>query len=293
MTRSRFLAACISLTLAVAATVLPAVAGAVTLPAPPPLAISPNLQLLGNVPTGPALGMVFKSHWAFVTGPTGLTVLDVAVPASPSIVATFPLPHFENEDVDLCGDVLLISMDRAEFDVGAVLYVFDVSEPTLPLLVSATPIGLQLANRGAGHIANFVTADCSMEWIDGGERVEVVDLSDPSAPVSLGTFESAASQSSAFRVSHDTERDSQGYLWSTGGGGAAGYALSDDPLAPTLVASTGDAAVNPSPTTTSSCTTPNDAGTSCSSRRRTTSTRARSLRAAAAVRGSSRRGRSP
>jgi hypothetical protein len=149
--------------------------------------------------------------------------------------------------VDLCGNTLLISMDRATRDVGAVLYVFDVSEPTSPTLSSITPIGLTLSGRGAGHIANFVTADCSLAWIDGGDRVEVFGLSDPAAPASLGTFESVASQSSAFRVTHDTERDSQGYLWSTGGGGVAGYALSADPLAPTLVASSGAAAVNPSP----------------------------------------------
>ena len=58
--------------------------------------------------------MVFKDHWAFVTGPTGLTVLDIAIPAAPAIVAVHPLPHFENEDVDLCGNTLLITNDRAE-----------------------------------------------------------------------------------------------------------------------------------------------------------------------------------
>jgi hypothetical protein len=218
-----------------------------TLPGAPPLAISTNVQHLGTVPTGPALGMVFKDHWAFVTGPTGLTVLDIAVPTDPTVVAAFPLPHFENEDVDLCGNTLLITNDRAARDVGSVLYSFDVSDPTNPKPPAVTPVGLTGNGRGAGHIANFVSADCSLMWLDGGDLVEVFDMTDPAAPRSLGKFESAASLSSAFKVTHDTERDPKGILWSVGGGGAAGYRLTDDPLAPQLVSSTGTAAVNPSP----------------------------------------------
>ena len=216
-------------------------------PGLPPLAKSSNVQLLGNVPTGPALGMVFKDHWAFVTGPAGLTVLDIAVPAAPVIVAVHPLPHFENEDVDLCGNTVLITNDREARDLGSILYAFDISTPSSPALVSATPVGLTGNGRGAGHIANFVSADCSQMWLDGGDLVEVFDMSDPAAPRSLGKFESVASQSANFRVSHDTERDSKGVLWSVGGGGAAGYQLTADPLAPRLVSSTGAAAVNPSP----------------------------------------------
>jgi hypothetical protein len=216
-------------------------------PGLPPLAKSSNVQLLGNVPTGPALGMVFKGNWAFVTGPQGLTVLDIARPAAPSIVAAHPLPHFENEDVDLCGNTLLITNDRASRDLGAVLYAFDITTPSNPVLVSVTPVGLTGTGRGAGHIANFVNPDCSQMWLDGGNLVEVFDMSNPALPRSLGKFESVASLSAAFKVTHDTERDSKGVLWSVGGGGAAGYRLTANPLAPQLVSSTGPAGVNPSP----------------------------------------------
>jgi hypothetical protein len=108
-------------------------------PGAPPLAISSNVRHLGTVPTGPALGMVFKDHWAFVTGPTGLTVLDIAVPADPVLVTVHPLPHFENEDVDLCGNTLLITSDRVEEDLGSVLYAFDVSTPASPDLSPRRP----------------------------------------------------------------------------------------------------------------------------------------------------------
>ncbi|HEX6399577.1 MAG TPA: hypothetical protein VF108_03785 [Actinomycetota bacterium] len=217
------------------------------LPALPSLATSSNVQVLGTVPTGPALGIAFSGTWAFVTGPTGLTVLDISVPSAPAIVATHPLPHFENEDVEVCGDTVLITNDRATRDLGSILYAFDVSTPTSPRLASTTPVGLTGSGRGAGHIANFVSDDCSLVWLDGGDRVEVFDLTDPAAPRSLGKFESVASHSDAFRVTHDTEKDPRGVLWSVGGGGVAGYRLSDDPLVPELVASSGDAAVNPSP----------------------------------------------
>jgi hypothetical protein len=116
-----------------------------------------------------------------------------------------------------------------------------------PSLSAVLPLGLTASGeRGSGHIANFVKTDCSQLWVDGGDRVEVVDVSVPTAPHSLGKFESAASHSD-FNITHDTELDSTGTLWSTGGGGAAGYRLTTDPLAPELVGTTGAAGANPSP----------------------------------------------
>ena len=77
--------------------------------------------------------------------------------------------------------------------------------------------------------------------------VEVVDLTVPTAPRSLGKFESAASLSDAFKVTHDGELDSTGTVWSVGGGGAAGYRVTANPLAPALLGTTGAAGRNPSP----------------------------------------------
>jgi hypothetical protein len=83
--------------------------------------------------------------------------------------------------------------------------------------------------------------------VDGGDHVEVIDLTIPTAPRSLGKFQSAASLSDAFNVSHDTELDSTGTIWNVGGGGAAAYRLGADPLAPQLLGTTGAAGRNPSP----------------------------------------------
>ena len=67
---------------------------------PPPLATSSNVQLVGHIP-GSAAGMSFKDHYAYVSGWGGITVLDIAKADSPQVVTVLPLPHFENEDVDL------------------------------------------------------------------------------------------------------------------------------------------------------------------------------------------------
>jgi hypothetical protein len=216
------------------------------LPADAPLATSSNVHLLTHIP-GNAAGMNFKDHYAFVTGWTGVQVLDIAQPASPQLVAELPLPHFENEDVDLCGNTLIVVNDREAKDLGSVMYVVNIANPLTPFVQAILPLGLTGNGRGSGHIANFVKSDCTQAWIDGGDHVEVVDLTNPAAPRSLGKFESAASMSDAFKVSHDTERDSAGTLWNVGGGGAAAYKLTSDPLAPKLLATTGAAGANPSP----------------------------------------------
>jgi hypothetical protein len=224
-----------------------AIPAAGQVPAEPALAKSSNVHVGEHVP-GSFAGMNFKDHYAFLSGWGGITVLDIAQAESPRVVGDLPLPHFENEDVDLCGNILMIVNDRAEFDLGSILYVVSIANPRTPTLAAVMPLGWTgNTGRGSGHIANFVKPDCSQAWIDGGDHVEVVDLTVPSAPTSLGKFASAAADSDDFRVSHDTELDSTGTLWNVGGGGAAAYRLTADPLGPQLLGTTGDAGRNPSP----------------------------------------------
>ena len=92
--------------------------------------------------------------------------------------------------MDLCGNVLLVVNDREAKDLGSIMYVIDISTPTQPAVEAVLPLGLTGSGRGSGHIANFVKPDCSQAWVDGGDHVEVVDLTDPKAPHSLGKFES-------------------------------------------------------------------------------------------------------
>src|SRR5215210_2817708 len=233
--------------LTVCAALWSAIPASAQIPAEPALSKSDNVTVGEHVP-GSFAGMNFKDHYAFLSGWGGITVLDIAKADSPRVVGDLPLPHFENEDVDLCGNTLLVVTDRVTRDIGSVMYVISIANPSSPTVAAVLPLGWTgNAGRGSGHIANFVKTDCSQAWIDGGDHVEVVDLTVPSAPRSLGKFASAAAESDAFRVSHDTELDSTATIWNVGGGGAAGYRLTADPLAPQLVGTTGDAGRNPSP----------------------------------------------
>jgi hypothetical protein len=218
--------------------------------------------------------MNFKGHYAYVSGWGGITVLDIAKPDDPKVVGSLPLPHFENEDMDLCGDTLIVVNDREVQDLGSIMYVLTIANPTQPMVQAILPLGGTGSGRGSGHIANFVKPDCSQLWVDGGNLVEVVDVSVPTAPRSLGKFESAASLSPSFKVSHATELDSTGTVWNVGGGGAAAYQVTASPLSPKLLGTT------------------SGEGRRFSSPRRTTSTRTRCCRAVAAARGSSRPGTS-
>src|SRR6187431_2838238 len=67
-----------------------------SLPVEPPLAASSNVHLLAHIP-GTAAGMTFKDHYAYVSGWSGVTVLDIAQPEAPQLAGFLPLPHFENE----------------------------------------------------------------------------------------------------------------------------------------------------------------------------------------------------
>src|SRR5215216_7110368 len=111
-----------------------------TLPVEPPLAASSNVHPVAHIP-GSAAGMVFKDHYAYVSGWTGVTVLDIAKADSPQIVGGLPLPHFENEDVDLCGNTLLVVNDRVTRDIGSVMYVISIANPSSPTVAAVLPLG--------------------------------------------------------------------------------------------------------------------------------------------------------
>ena len=92
--------------------------------------VSSNVTPLGTLPVPNPIGARFRGGYMYVTTTEGLTVYDVTKPELPVPVGALPLPHFENEDVDLGGNILLVSNDPSE-GVG-VLYVIDISNPRAP-----------------------------------------------------------------------------------------------------------------------------------------------------------------
>jgi hypothetical protein len=150
---------------------------------------------------------------------TGSSPTTSPTPRNPTELGLLPLPHFENEDVDLGGDILLISNDAAEST--GILYVIDISDPANPGLLSTTQMGGNPLFGGPGHTASCVL-DCQFAWVTDGAGIRVYDLTDPATPVNKGTH---ATPAGGALVSHDVQVDGDGLYWVAGFGGTAGYRL--------------------------------------------------------------------
>jgi hypothetical protein len=207
---------------------------------------SADVSELGTLPEAVgAIGARFSpdGKTIYVTSATGLGIYDVSQPEAPQRLSRLPLPHFENEDVDVGHiggrDYVIITNDPSFTGVG-VIYIVDVTDPAAPSLASATPLEVPGLNGVAtntpgssnGHIANCI-AGCRYLWTTGSsEGLTVFDLADSTRPVYLG----------AFRVpgggfTHDVQVDDTGIAWVTGEDGTFGYDVTamTDPLAPPLV----------------------------------------------------------
>ena len=213
-------AACLTPSVASADLALPGAGGTdIAVTDPTGVIASPNVEVVGELANPGAIGARFRGDHMFVTTSTGLTVYDIADPAAPAEVGRLALPHFENEDVDLGGDILLISNDAGEST--GILYVIDISDPTAPAIRSTFAMGGNPVEGGPGHTASCVL-DCDFAWVTDGASIEVVDLRDPDQPVDLGTFETPAGGGIA---THDVQVDGNGHPWVVGFGGAAAYRL--------------------------------------------------------------------
>jgi hypothetical protein len=246
MCRSRLLPAALVAALAVLA-VAPAAQAA-------PLLQSENVTLLAKLPEAAgAIGARFSpdGDTMYVTGASGLLVYDVTQPQSPRRLGALALPHFENEDVDTGRvggrDVVVISNDPSFTGVG-VIYVIDVTNPSAPSILSATPVEVPVVNGVAGtpgssngHITSCIQG-CRYLWSTGSqEGLTVFDLSDPARPRHLGSFTVPGGG-----FTHDVTVDTSGIAWVAGEDGTFGYdvATLTDPLAPRVVFRTDDRVVN-------------------------------------------------
>ena len=75
---------------------------------------SANVSVVGKLPDAAgAIGARFSpdGRTMYVTGATGLGIYDISAPAAPRLLSRLPLPHFENEDVDVGRDTVVITND--------------------------------------------------------------------------------------------------------------------------------------------------------------------------------------
>lgn len=234
---------------------------------------SPNVHFLMNVPTGVGVGGHFYGRYffqttarsgAFLPGSVstgGVQVFDAVNPEIPVLVASLPLPHWENEDVDLSPErqILLVTAERTRVSavvttcdsvllgqdldpaqcpvVPPMLFVIDISNPTMPRIRSMLEMPAYIGKlstgaqkRGPGHIAQCVLK-CRFAYVTGArnEGVHVVDLHDLDNPKMYGEVtKSPAGRPNDFYPEigtvHDVNVDPYGNVWFTGSGGTAMYA---------------------------------------------------------------------
>jgi hypothetical protein len=206
---------------------------------PTGLLASDNISIHTTLPEPAAIGARFRDGLMYLTTSAGLAIYDISNPSAPTEVGRLPLPHFENEDVDLGGDILLISNDSAES--YGLLHIIDISDPAAPALLTShhlggTPasavidpfddilLGDQVPYQGLpGHTASCIL-ECTFAWVTDGGAMRVIDLRDPSVPVNLGNWNTPAGGLAA----HDVQVDENGIAWVSGYGGVAGYRIPSD-----------------------------------------------------------------
>lgn len=192
--------------------------------------ISDNITLLGTLPIEGAIGANFRGNYMYVTGVGGLSTFDISDPKLPVLTSIIPLPHWENEDVSIGGDLLLIANDGST--TAGVLFVFDLSNPALPRLRATMPTGgAILLDETPSHTVTCIN-ECRYAYLAGSSAgISIVDLRDPSAPRMAGSFKPPITG----WATHDVQVDSQGYAWIVGAQGTAAYDVRD-PLKPRLLA---------------------------------------------------------
>ena len=168
--------------------------------------ISDNVEYLGTIPDTPGVGgrmvKVGDQLRFYVTGVKGLTIYDVTNPALPIPMGALPLPHFQNEDVDVSddGSKVIISTDTATLDGGGNrsngIRIIDTSDPASP-----RQVGLVAQSN---HTA--MCADPACEWIYGSSG-NIYDARDPANVAATGVRWKPTGGSA-----HALNRDASGLL---------------------------------------------------------------------------------
>lgn len=163
---------------------------------------SPNIEHVLNIPFEGAIGAKLIGDYMYVTGVPGLTIYDVS-DGLPVPVGALALPHFENEQVDGNGEIVVISADS--FVMGSfmtVVAIIDVTNPNVPVLASVT-------RTGDGHTATCLQ-NCDFLWNSGGD---VWDIRNPAAPKKLGVMNR---DNIGHGYVHNWNVDAAGFAWAEG-----------------------------------------------------------------------------
>jgi hypothetical protein len=197
--------------------------------------MSDNVLYLGTIPETPGIGgrvvKVGSQTRFYTTGAQGLSIYDVTIPIAPVLLGKLPLPHFQNEDVDVSDDGrrVIISTDTVsvapstQSPASNGIRIIDTSNPALPMSVGF--IG------NSNHTTTCADAKC--EWLYGSGG-GVFDARNPSAIVRTGSLPTGG---------HAFNRDASGLLVSDSNPRMV-LDPRTDPANPTVLA-TGSSKLNP------------------------------------------------
>lgn len=128
---------------------------------------------------GTALGVALKESHAFVAdGTNGLVILDITNPAIPQMVGSVDTPGEANA-VGLYGSYCLIA------DGWNGLAVIDISNLSVPILVTNLNVSYAYDLDISGH-----TAIVTGSYLASGYSTTIVDLTDPTMPITRTTLPS-------------------------------------------------------------------------------------------------------
>ncbi|MCA1825226.1 MAG: hypothetical protein LC640_13455 [Frankia sp.] len=225
--------------LAVLASCLSVVPTGASRAAPPPGAISSNVDFVTNIPQAQqAISLNFIGDTMFVSGVDGVQSYDVSNPRDPQLLGVLPMYIWENEDVDVdpARHLLFISRDPRGFTSPAtsgatfpygMLQVIDVSNPRAMIEISQIVLG-------SGHTSTCV-AKCRWIWTGGpfanaqtqpswhGRPIMSTDLSDPMNPKACPHPINLGNNDGLTDYSHDVQVDAAGVAWVSGFGSVRGF----------------------------------------------------------------------
>ena len=192
--------------------------------------VSGNVDFVGTIPMQGVIGATFRDNVMYATGQNGVQTFDISNPAVPVPLGKLPLPHFENEDVTIGGNTLLVAADQFVGFLNTI-YIIDISDPRVLTLRSRASVPFK---------AHTVTclADCRYAYIAGQTGLGLFDTQ-------LNQMVKTVELTPGLGGTHDVWVDSAGVAWVAAGNGTYGYDISDV-FNPKLVART-DARGNLSP----------------------------------------------
>lgn len=137
--------------------------------------VSDNVTHVGTVPVdGAGVSMEIRTVddqvRAFVSGAGGLSIYDATDPKAPELLGHLPIYNWENEDIAVSKDGKTAFL--TEFTANAYLHVVDVSNPTVPTIVSSLV-------RSGPHTVVCADDPCGYLYGSNGRTFDVRDRKNP------------------------------------------------------------------------------------------------------------------